>query len=178
MFYTYVIRSKKDKKCYTGATADLRKRFEKNRLKRFLSLTGFTLIEILFVVIILSILIGFSIPQLKNTYDNLQLNNFSKDLQSYMNYLCGQATVTGETIYLTIDNDNKKYWATVAGDKSRLKTVTIPDGIELVADEKQIAFYPDGSIDKVAIKLSNGDKGYVSLTTKGVFGSVKMQTKE
>ena len=93
MFYTYVLRSKKDDKLYTGATEDLRerfrlhnngkvfstkgrgpfeliyyeacgsskdafmrekylksgpgKRFLKNRLKRSLPLTGFTLIEVL-----------------------------------------------------------------------------------------------------------------------------------
>ena len=138
---------------------------------------GFTLIEILFVVIILSILIGFSMPQLKKTYENLELNNFARELQSYMNYLCEQAIVTGETIYLTIDNGNKKYWASVTGDKNRLKTATIPDDIKLETQQKQIAFYPDASIDKVIIKVSNASNQYLSLTTKGVFGSVKIQTQ-
>lgn len=138
---------------------------------------GFTLIEILFVVIILSILIGFSIPQLKNTYKNLELNNFARELGSYMNYLSEQAIVTGEAISLSIDADNKKYFAVVMSDKSILKTVIIPDGIKLATDQKQIAFYPDGSIDKVTIKLSNDLDQYVNLTTKGVFGSVKIQTQ-
>lgn len=98
MFYTYVLRSKKDNKFYTGTTSDLRERFKlhsegevfstkgrepleliyyeacnnskdafarerylksgagkryiKNRLKRSLSLTGFTLIEILVAIFI------------------------------------------------------------------------------------------------------------------------------
>ena len=30
MFYTYIIRSKRNKKCYTGTTADLRKRFSEH----------------------------------------------------------------------------------------------------------------------------------------------------
>lgn len=146
--------------------------------KRFLSLTGFTLIEILFVVIILSILIGFSIPQLKNTYKNLELNSFAREMQSYMNYLSEQAVVTQEAISLSIDKDNKKYWATLMDEKNVLKTVTIPDGIKLEISQKEILFYPDGSIDEVTIKLSNSLNQYVNLTTKGVFGSVKIQTEK
>lgn len=137
---------------------------------------GFTLIELLFVVIILSILIGFSLPQLKNTYKNLEFNTFAKDLQSYMNYLSQQAVVMGETIYLSIDNDSKKYWAALRSDKKRLKTVSIPPDIRLETNQKEILFYPDGTIDTVLIKLSDDSNRNVSLTTKGVLGSVKMQT--
>lgn len=101
MFYTYVIRSKRDNQYYTGFTSDLRKRFKdhqnnkvfstknrgpfkliyyetcinkedaisrekylktgmgkrylKNRLKRFLSLTGFTLMEVMIALMILAL---------------------------------------------------------------------------------------------------------------------------
>lgn len=101
MFYTYVIRSKKDGKWYTGSTQNLRKRFKehnnnkifstkgrgpfelvyyeacaneqdarmrekylksgfgkrhlKNRLKRFLSPTGFTVLEAMVALVILSL---------------------------------------------------------------------------------------------------------------------------
>jgi len=37
MVYTYVIRSKKDKKCYTGTTADLRKRFRDHNENKIVS---------------------------------------------------------------------------------------------------------------------------------------------
>src|SRR3989344_5669301 len=107
MFYTYVLRSKKDDKLYTGATEDLRerfrlhnngkvfstkgrgpfeliyyeacgsskdafmrekylksgpgKRFLKNRLKRSLPLTGFTLIEIMIGLGLLVIIISLGL---------------------------------------------------------------------------------------------------------------------
>lgn len=177
MLYTCIISGKIDKKCFTGATAVLRKRFDDNKQKRFLSLTGFTLIEILFVVIILSILIVFSIPQLKNAYKNLELNSFAREMQSYMNYLSEQSIVTEDTFVFSIDNDNKQYWALVLNAKNRLKTVAIPEGIKIITDQKQISFYPDGSIDIVTIKLSNDSVKFITLTTKGVFGSVKIQTQ-
>ena len=37
MFYTYVIRSRKDKKWYTGCTGDLRKRFNEHNNNNVLS---------------------------------------------------------------------------------------------------------------------------------------------
>src|SRR3989344_9280246 len=107
MYYTYLLRSKKDNHWYTGTTGNLRERFRlhnkgevfstkdrrpfeliyyeacidkkdayirekylksgmgkrylKNRLKRSLSLTGFTLTEILVVVGIFALLMSFSL---------------------------------------------------------------------------------------------------------------------
>lgn len=104
MFYTYVLKSEKDDKLYTGFTHDLRERFKqhnngkvfstkgrgpfklvyyeackseqdatmrekylksgmgkrylKNRLKRSLSLTGFTLIELVVVIAVTAVLSG------------------------------------------------------------------------------------------------------------------------
>ena len=40
MHYTYVLQSKKDKKWYTGATDDLRKRFKQHNDNRVLSTKG------------------------------------------------------------------------------------------------------------------------------------------
>jgi len=146
---------------------------QKNRIK---FLMGFTLIEILFVVIILTILVGVAIPSIKNTYSTLELNNFAGQLQAYMNYLSSQSVISGEAICLNIDNDNRQYWSAVMDSESKLKTVHIPESIKLVTDKKQIVFYPDGSIDTVTITASNLSNQYVNLTTKGVFGSVKMQS--
>ena len=40
MFYSYVLRSKKDKRFYTGATSDLRKRFSQHNNGEVLSTKG------------------------------------------------------------------------------------------------------------------------------------------
>jgi prepilin-type N-terminal cleavage/methylation domain-containing protein len=138
--------------------------------------SGFTLIEILFVVIIIAILIGTSLPRLKNTFEGMQLNTASSRLQSFMNYLSEHSIVTGKVIYLRINNDDKKYWA-VTQDKSVLKTIAIPQGIRIETEAEKIAFYPDGTIDKVTLKLSNNNQ-YINLTTKGVFAGVKIQPQQ
>jgi prepilin-type N-terminal cleavage/methylation domain-containing protein len=50
---SYAMRNKKDKTCHTNTTNDLRK-----RQRRFLSLTGFTLIEVLVAITIVVVAIG------------------------------------------------------------------------------------------------------------------------
>lgn len=139
---------------------------------------GFTLVELLFVIIIVGILIGVSLPNFRKTFNNLQLNSLSPQLQSFMNYLCQHSIVEEEIIYLNIDNDKKEYWAIKKNGQTRLRTYKVPKEIEISTSQKQIAFYPDGNIDKVEIKLAGPDKQSVILTTKGVYGGVKLKTKE
>lgn len=81
-------------------------------------------------------------------------------------------------MYLSIDNQEKKYWAWVEGDLKKLKTYTIPRGISLEAGQEKIAFYPDGTIDKLTIKVTGVNKEAVTFTTKGVFRGVKLQAQE
>ncbi|MBU1091017.1 MAG: prepilin-type N-terminal cleavage/methylation domain-containing protein [Candidatus Omnitrophica bacterium] len=136
---------------------------------------SFTFIEILFVVIILGILIGISFPQFKKNYHNLLLNSCSGQLQSFMNYLTQHSIVSGEVIYLNIDNAEKRYWAENKEGESILRAYRIPAEIEIESEAEQIAFYPNGELDKVKIRITNLNSQLITLTTKGVFSGVKLQ---
>ncbi|MHB9019448.1 MAG: GIY-YIG nuclease family protein [Minisyncoccota bacterium] len=48
MYYIYVLQSKKDKKCYTGYTYDLRKRFKEHNEGRVYSTKGRGLFELIY----------------------------------------------------------------------------------------------------------------------------------
>jgi len=139
---------------------------------------GFTLIELLFVITIFSILIGISFPRFRSTFNTLQLNTVSGQLQSFMNYLSGRAVIEGKVVYLNIDSNENKYWATMEGATKKLKTYSIPAGISLETEQKKAAFYPNGTIDKLTIRVINTDKQEITLTTKGVFSGVKLQTQK
>jgi len=96
-----------------------------------------------------------------------------------MNYLHERSIIEGKIIYFYIDGEENEYWAQIKDQEEKLKTYKIPDGIEIKevdypADDKRIIFYPDGRIDKVSIGLENRYKQEVVLTTKGVFGGVKL----
>lgn len=141
-------------------------------------LRAITFIELLLVIAIIGILTGISISTFRKTFEHLQLRSFSRELQTFMNYLSQRSIVEGKPIYLNIDNEQRQYWAKIKDAQNRLKTYKIPAGITIEAEEKQIIFYPDGDIDKITINLAGFDEQKVTLTTKGVFGSVKLQSQE
>lgn len=136
---------------------------------------GFTLLELLFVIIIIAILATISSVSFRKTFNSLQLNNSALELQSFINYLSQRAVVERKNIYLNIDDEKGEYWAMVKNEEKRIRTFTIPAGIKIETETKQIIFYPDGTIDSVIIKLINPKGQCISLTTEGVFGGVKIQ---
>lgn len=139
---------------------------------------GFTFIELFLVIIIIGALTAATLPGLKKTFDNLQLNNFSRQLQVFMNYLHERAVVQSDIICLNVDNEQKEAWAQVQGRQGRLKTLPLPERLNIETESRQILFYPDGSIDKVTIGVVSPDKQKITLTTKGVLGGVKLLSQD
>ncbi len=139
---------------------------------------GFTFIELFITVIIIGILVGVSFPNFRKTFNQMRLNSFSSELQSFMNYLSERAIVERRIIYLNIDNDKKKYWARIKDTENRLKSYSIPNEISVEPEQNSILFYPDGQIDKVTIKIAGLGTQNIDLTTKGVFCGVKLQTQK
>jgi prepilin-type N-terminal cleavage/methylation domain-containing protein len=139
---------------------------------------AFTLIEFLLVIIISGILITAALPQLRRSFDNFRLTNFASELQVFMTFLRERAIVEGKIIYLNIDHENNKLLAQIKEAKEALKTLTLPRGLFLESEKKQILFYPDGRIDSVTVAAVNCDGQKITLTTKGVFGGVKILAQE
>lgn len=149
----------------------------KNLSYRAKVVTGFTFIELILVILIIGVLVASTTPNLKRSYSNLHLSSFARDFQSLMNSLHERSIVDGKIIYLNIEDES--YWAQVKDViDTKLMEYKFGPEIKIEAVNKKIAFYPDGSIDKVDIKLSDTYDDSVNLTTKGVFNGVKLQPKE
>ncbi len=146
-----------------------------------------TFIELLIVITIIGILTSISVPRVKKTFDSLRLNSFSKEFMVFMGYLQGRSVVKQKIIFMNVDNLKHEYWAQEQDSPSRLRTVSIPSGINIKVAKagieqdpnvNQIIFYPDGDIDKVNIGISGANNQNISLTTEGIFGKVKIKNEQ
>ncbi|PIU41217.1 MAG: hypothetical protein COS99_06695 [Candidatus Omnitrophica bacterium CG07_land_8_20_14_0_80_42_15] len=232
MFYTYVIKSKKDGKLYTGFTNNLRKRFEehnngrvfstkgrgpfeliyyeacpvrndryrwhlisngacvdkqdasarekylksgmgkrylKNRMKRFLSVTGFTLIELALVALIIVVLVGISTPLFRKTFSDIELDEASYNIAKFMNYAQAKAVAEIVTTKIYFDFEKNIYWLTENNDPSKPdyftrvtgrlgRVFSTPRGIDLEGAASTLVFYPSGRSEdfKISLKNQNG----------------------
>ena len=140
-----------------------------------------TFIELILIITITVALLGLGLPRFRRTFNAFALQNAARQLLSFMNYLSQRAIIEKKIVTLTIDKEDYCYWAQVTDATNatkRIKTFTIPKEVRVTPPQIVILFYPDGTIDKVTVELSNEDNDKFSLTTEGTFGNVKIHTGE
>jgi prepilin-type N-terminal cleavage/methylation domain-containing protein len=154
---------------------------------------GFTLTEVLVVVLLLGILLGIAAPRMTSSFYGLQLSTGSRDIIALSRY-AGQRAVLYEVCYrINFDRTNGKYWLTYQkepladpGNYERLHTSlgrihSLPEKVNILriihpsGNYSHITFYPDGTADETRIYLTNDKgKGYV-LSTSRLVGRITME---
>jgi prepilin-type N-terminal cleavage/methylation domain-containing protein len=126
-----------------------------NRIKQ-----GFTFLELTFVVLIIAVLTGLSVPMLRNAFSNMQLLQSSSNLADVLNY-ARQAAILDRCEYrLRLDVSEKSFWIEQNGSKSG-KVYSLPKGIEIYSKMDQIGFYPNGKSDDAEIIIKNKAKIFI-----------------
>lgn len=139
-----------------------------NNIMEFIQLrrsigAGFTLLEILLVVVIVAIIISIATPQFRKTLTTIQLANTTQDIAQFMRFLRAKAVTGKNTYQLKFDLSARRYYAqniTGSGKSSYGLPVAIPENINIAATINPVKFYSDGSIDKVTIYLFKGKSEY------------------
>jgi len=153
--------------------------------KKIIDQKGFTLIEILLVLVLLTVIIGLVIPNFSSTYNSLQLKRMVQDLGYLMRYAQSRAITKQSLVRLEFDDEQKTYWlmqevkdqeGDIEGSFDRLsgrlgRNYRIPDGIKIQKGEEMILFYPDGQIEKQHLSICN-DKKCFTISTKAQRGKV------
>ncbi len=124
--------------------------------------TGFTLIEVIVVMVMIAVLAGMVASGMTDSLGKAKIRAVSKNLVSAMRYTRGQAIVKHEQKTITFNVEDKTYQA------PRKKVVHIPDEIDInvytadseVADETtgSIRFFSDGSSTGGWVKLTHKNK--------------------
>jgi len=136
------------------------------------------------VIIIIGILSGISAPSLKNSFNSFKLNSSAREIALLIRQLQAKAVYQAEPFFLQINTQKgifapmakvNNYWQALK-EKS-VKPIIIDEVIRLSIlpqEKERINFYPDGSIDKIEIKLENPSYQKIVLTVEDIIGNVKI----
>ena len=122
---------------------------------------GFTLLEMILVVFILSILTAMALPNFQHHYEQVQCQTTASHLAQLMRYAQSEALVTNQPIKLEFFSNFSRYAFAFDVSKNQevqklpsllARSVSLPEHFQVTAPAL-IHFYPDGSIDKKQILM-------------------------
>jgi len=160
----------------------LNKASARRLVEKTLGSRGFTLIEIILVVVIFSVVIVLAVPNLGSTYSSMLMKKQAEDIVYLMRYAQSRAIIKSVFVRLIFDADYTKYrllqsrsededvdiddivFVPFSGRFSR--SHKIPNDINVESDSQEINFYPDGKIDKSNIGICREEKCYTVSTEK------------
>lgn len=138
---------------------------------------GFSLIELLIVIIIMGILTAAAVPRFKQTIDRFEFENFSKNIYYLIQYLQNSAIVEKKIYYLNIDKEKVEFTARrlengeVTVLKGRFaKVFKAPEAIrvEIEPEAEYICFFPNGKIDDLSIVFTDRFEKKILIDTKSI----------
>jgi len=157
--------------------------------------SGFTLIELSIVLLILGIAVSFLIPRLRNV-DNAALTSSAARLATTSRYLYEEAAFRRRPMRLNLDLDKHTYWVTVLNDD--------PDDPEFVLEDSELArpvslpgtvtfadvalpatgivnegtvfaeFQPEGYVDPLVVHLTNARHEFATLAIDPLTGRTRV----
>lgn len=145
---------------------------------------GFTLLELLFVIVIIGILISMAWPLMQKTCRGFQLNTCARKAYYTFRYLQGAAIGESRVCCLNVSVDEGSfkafYWSESGfqemNDARLRQGLRLPQGFEMTMSPEgktSIYFYPDGRIDQANLTFISPGQGQVSLISEGLVCEIK-----
>jgi type II secretion system protein H len=128
---------------------------------------GFTLLELILVMVILSTVLAMAAPSLRGFFASRQMQDAAAQLLTLTQLARSQAVCEGTNYRLNLDAEQGQYWLTSwqSGAFEKLRTefgqvFTLPkdtvmelDGVERDGDETFVSFAPQGTTTAARIRL-------------------------
>jgi len=119
---------------------------------------GFTLLELLVVLVLLSISLAVIIPRLGAGSDKRIVKTNARKLTAFFRLARYKAIFTQQKIRITIDEEKKTLSFNVGKEKKRFKIEDKKTTLKLEKpEEKSIYFYPNGTGTPFVISLKRGN---------------------
>ncbi len=147
---------------------------------------GFTLLELLIVLLILSFVVGFSIPLFSRTYSRLKLEAFSYHVAKLLDYAGQRAVASRNRMRVHFDAEGRRYWLLQAQEASSPedpfervadklgRTYSVPDTVSVEPSAQDVTFYPDGSADPFQLLILDTKKTRYRLATDVWTGRISL----
>jgi len=159
--------------------------------------SGFTLIELVLVCVIILILVTLSTPLFRNPFAGVRAGNTCRQLSHLMRYVQAKAIAERRLCRINFNFEQGSFWPAVEKDESPGefepikgkwgKTFDLPQGVSIsgsgeafsgkAGESPVIRFYPDGSSDKAEIKIFGSDEDVFTVTTQRNIGYVDVREK-
>jgi Tfp pilus assembly protein FimT len=151
--------------------------------------SGFTLVEVCLVCLVVSLILTISWPVLNHTARKNQLETLCNEISYTLRYTRDYALNENKYYSVQFDTTNNKYFISVKDDLS-----TDPNGFARINDSlhktrswpkeisldnissTQVVFYPDGSSDDFVISFKNTQGNIYKLKLQGSTGRTSVTT--
>jgi prepilin-type N-terminal cleavage/methylation domain-containing protein len=152
---------------------------------RYRPQAGFTLLELLVVLLIMAVLAGVSVPQFRGTFRHLQIQVVASDVATLLTYAGRRAVASGEMLRVHFDVEGRRYWLVTAPQGSPEGTFekisgkfgrvsAVPAHISFAHSTRDVTFYPDGRADRFEMLISDDSPLSYRLATDVRTGRVKI----
>jgi general secretion pathway protein H len=151
------------------------------------SSSGFTLIELIVVLIIIGIAAGLAGIYVVSSSDNLSIRTFTKDMSAVLRYARNHATAEKRIYHFDVDVEGGTYrlYADGAGAEDKPAASierNIPDGLEVIVENTdediyEIDFLPLGNSSGGLIEVRNEKAVYI-ISVGRVTGRVDVERGE
>jgi len=139
---------------------------------------GFTLIELTFVVLLLTILAVLILPSFSGLYERARIDSTAQHFTALINYARHQAVLHRKTSMLNIDLDRRQF--SLSGEKDflleggvRILSLEIPRGLQR-AGKGFIAFFPNGTCEEAEVIFQDRGARTIKLTLNPLTARVKI----
>jgi len=135
--------------------------------KRLIDKNGFSLLELLVVLSIISTILYIAAPNFFRSFDNFKTKQLFRNMVADIRTTRIQSINTGQQQVWTIDLENRQFWSTVKNKKQSYKedvnvTLTTASREQQSNKVASIRFFPNGSSTGARLELNKSTFTYVA----------------
>ena len=145
--------------------------------------TGFTLVELLLVVVLIAVVTAMTVPRFKRTAEEFRLKAAAFDIYKLIQFAKENALVQQRDHRVHFVFSDGTYQLLRVSDDGTFrpfqgrfgKRKNLPEGISFRSDADKLACYPDGRCDIFSLTLRNSTTGRYEISVENLGSVVRVR---